>query len=138
MTLIAYVFPKLETAEDVVGQRSKKPRFRTPFDSQQAKGYQKLLESRRQHFCHIFSSLKWKLSLKMSLLVICEILGLFVKGYQKLLESRRQHFCHIFSSLKWKLSLKMSLLVICEILGLFVNTLTANDKYSLRNSKNLA
>ena len=31
----------------------------------------------------------------------------------------------------------MFLLVICEIVGLFVNTLTADDKYSLRNSENL-
>ena len=31
----------------------------------------------------------------------------------------------------------MSLLVISEILGLFVNTLTADDKYSCRNSENL-
>ena len=31
----------------------------------------------------------------------------------------------------------MSLLVICEILGHCVNTLTADDKYSVRNSENL-
>ena len=31
----------------------------------------------------------------------------------------------------------MSLLVISKILGLFVNTLTVDDKYSLRNSENL-
>ena len=31
----------------------------------------------------------------------------------------------------------MSPLVISEILGLFVNTLTAYDKYSLRNDQNL-
>ena len=31
----------------------------------------------------------------------------------------------------------MSLFVKSEILGLFVNTLTADDKYSLHNSKNL-
>ena len=30
----------------------------------------------------------------------------------------------------------MSLLVMSEILGLFLNTLTADDKYSLRNSEN--
>ena len=29
---------------------------------------------------------------------------------------------------------KMSLLVVCDILRHFVNTLTADDKYSLRNS----
>ena len=38
MTLIAYVFPNLETAKEVVNLMSKKPRFRTPFDSQQAEG----------------------------------------------------------------------------------------------------
>ena len=31
----------------------------------------------------------------------------------------------------------MSLLVLCEILGLFVKILTADNKYSLRNSENL-
>ena len=31
----------------------------------------------------------------------------------------------------------MSPLVISEVLALFVNTLTADDKYSLRNSENL-
>ena len=31
----------------------------------------------------------------------------------------------------------MSLLVISEFLRLFVNTLTADDKYSLRNTENL-
>ena len=31
----------------------------------------------------------------------------------------------------------MSFLVTCEILGLFVNLLTADYKYSLRNSQNL-
>ena len=32
----------------------------------------------------------------------------------------------------------MSLLVISEILGLFLNTLTTDEKYSLRNSENLS
>ena len=32
----------------------------------------------------------------------------------------------------------MSLLVISEILTLFVNTLTADDKHSLRNTENLS
>ena len=32
----------------------------------------------------------------------------------------------------------MSLLVICERLGLSVDTLTANDKYLLRNSENFS
>ena len=36
-----------------------------------------------------------------------------------------------------KLSREEALLSICEILGLFINTLTADDKYFLRNSENL-
>ena len=31
----------------------------------------------------------------------------------------------------------MSLIVICEVGGLFINTLTADDKYSLRYRENL-
>ena len=31
----------------------------------------------------------------------------------------------------------MSVLVISDVLGLFVNTMTDDDKYSLRNRKNL-
>ena len=48
---------------------SKKTRFRAPFDSQHVRGCQTLLKSVQKHFNH---------SHKMSLLVICEILGLFV------------------------------------------------------------
>ena len=43
ITLIAYVFPKLQTAEKVVKQMSQKPRFRTPFDKQHGKRFQTLL-----------------------------------------------------------------------------------------------
>ena len=59
------------------------------------------------------------------------------KGSKTIPKSSRQHFCYIASSLRDKLSWEMSLLVIFEILGLFVNTLTADDKYSLRNTENL-
>ena len=38
ITLIVYVLTKLQTAKDVVRQMSKKPRFRTPFESQHVKG----------------------------------------------------------------------------------------------------
>ena len=34
---------------------SKKPRYKTPFDSQHAKGSQTLLDAARQHVYHIFS-----------------------------------------------------------------------------------
>ena len=45
MTLIAFVFPKLRTAKEVVRQMSKKPRFRMPFDSENVKGSQTLVKS---------------------------------------------------------------------------------------------
>ena len=54
MTLIAYVFPKLQTAKNFLRSMSKKQRLRTPFESQHAKVFQTLLESARQHFYHIF------------------------------------------------------------------------------------
>ena len=42
MILIAYVFPELQTAKYLVTPMSKKPRFRTPFDSQHVKGLKQL------------------------------------------------------------------------------------------------
>ena len=57
---------------------SRRPCITTPFDSQHALWSQTPLESAREHFYHIFSLLWWKLSWKISLLVICEIIGLFV------------------------------------------------------------
>ena len=36
---------------------SKEPRFKTPYESQHANGSETLLESTRQHFYDIFSSL---------------------------------------------------------------------------------
>ena len=44
MTLIGYVFSKLETAKRMVGQMSKTPRFRTPFNSQRVQQSEKLHE----------------------------------------------------------------------------------------------
>ena len=54
MTLIAYVFPKLQTGKNLVKQMSKKPRFGTPLDSQHVKGSQTLAKSAATHFYHIF------------------------------------------------------------------------------------
>ena len=57
---------------------SKALRFRIPFDSHRVKRSQTLLKSVRQYFYHIVSSLWAKLSLKMSLWMTFDILGLFV------------------------------------------------------------
>ena len=54
--LIVYVFAKLRTGKDVVRQLSKKrPRFKTPFESQHVKGSQTLVKAAWQHFYYISS-----------------------------------------------------------------------------------
>ena len=53
MTLIAYLFPKLRTPENVVRYMSKKFRSKGPFDRQHGQRVQTLLQSERQHRYHI-------------------------------------------------------------------------------------
>ena len=53
MTLIADLFPKLRTPENVVRYMSKKSRFKGPFDRQHGKRVQTLLQSERQHGYHL-------------------------------------------------------------------------------------
>ena len=53
MTLIADLFPKLRTPENMVRYLSKKSRFKGPFDRQHGKRVQTMLLSERQHRCHI-------------------------------------------------------------------------------------
>ena len=54
MTLIAYLFPKLRTPENVGSYMYKKSRFKGPFDRQHDKRIQTLLRSGQQHCYHIF------------------------------------------------------------------------------------
>ena len=56
---------------------------------------------------------------------------------QALLKSGRRHLQDSYWSLRTQLGWKKSLLLICKVRKLFVNTLTARDKYSLRNRDNL-
>ena len=53
MTLIADLFLKLRTPENVVRYMSKKSRFKGPFDMQHGKRVQTLLQSEGQHRYHI-------------------------------------------------------------------------------------
>ena len=53
MTLIADLFPKLRTPQNVVRYMSKKSRFNGPFDRQHGKRAQTLLRSEREHRYHI-------------------------------------------------------------------------------------
>ena len=78
MNLIAYVLTKLRTQKGVVRQKSKKSRFRTPYDKKHCKPSQTLLKYARQHFYQIYWSMWNKLSWKKSLLEIWKNSGLFV------------------------------------------------------------
>ena len=60
-----------------------------------------------------------------------------VKVSETLVEPAREHFYDIFSSSWGKMIWKMSPWVKFEILVMFVNTLTAEDKYPVRDWENL-
>ena len=53
-TLIAYAFPKLQTAKDGVREVCKKFHFRRPFDKRYGKRSQTLLKAARQQVYHIY------------------------------------------------------------------------------------
>ena len=60
-----------------------------------------------------------------------------VKVSETLVKPAREHFCDIFSYSWGKMIWKMSPWVKFEILVMFVNTLTAEDKYPVRDWENL-
>ena len=78
MTHIPYVFPKLQTAKDVVRQMSEKSRFKRLFDKRDGKPFQTQFKSARPNLYHLYWSLWRKLSWKKPPLVICKILRHFV------------------------------------------------------------
>ena len=77
-TLIAYVFPILQTKKEVVRQISKKLFLKRPFNKWHGKQAETLLKSPRHDLYHIYWSLWRQLSWKKSLLSICKILELFL------------------------------------------------------------
>ena len=54
MTLIAYLFPKLRTPENVVRYMSKKSRLKGPFDRKDGKRIQQLFRSGQQNIYHFY------------------------------------------------------------------------------------
>ena len=77
MTLIAGVFPKLQTPKNVVTSVSKKSRFKGSFGKQRGKRDQTLLKFPCQYHYHIYWSLWRQLTCKKSLLVTCKFSRLF-------------------------------------------------------------
>ena len=78
MIVITNVFPKLQTAKNLLRPFSKKPCFRTRLDSQHVKASQILAKSPWEHFSHVFLSFSGKLIWKLPPLVLGEILRVFV------------------------------------------------------------
>ena len=115
MTLIAYVFPKIQIVKDLVTPMYKKPQFRTAFDSQTSKDVVRQM-CKKTRFRTPYDNQHVNVS-------------------QGLAKSALPHFYQIFSSLWAKLTWKMSLLMICEILDHFLNKLTADDNYCFHNSE---
>ena len=77
MTFIAYVFPKLQTVEDLARPIFKKRSIRTSFNSQHVKRFPNTCEICMTALLSFCLSLWQKFSWKMSVLVIYEIFGLF-------------------------------------------------------------
>ena len=78
MTLIADLFPKLQTEKNLVRSMPKKSRFKGSFKKQHHKCAQTLLKCQGQLLYHIYWSLLRQLSYKKSLLLICKISRLFI------------------------------------------------------------
>ena len=77
MTLIAEVFPKLQSLKNKLRAMSIKSRFKGSFKKQHGKGAQTLWKFAWQHLYHIYWSLWRQLTFKKFLLVICKISRLF-------------------------------------------------------------
>ena len=78
MTLIPYLFLRLQPAKTVVRYMCKKSRFRLLFQKEHGELVSTLFIFQRQHLYHIYWSTGRQFSCKKSLLVRCQRLRLFV------------------------------------------------------------
>ena len=78
MIVIANVFPKLQSVTNFFRPLSKKRRFRTRFDSQHMKASQIVAKSPWERFYHLLLSFSGRFILKLSPLVLDEVLRVFV------------------------------------------------------------
>ena len=79
--VIANVFMKLATVQDLVTPLTIKLRLKTSFDSQHVKRFQTLVKSSWEHFYHIFSSLWGEVIWKISTWLKFDIIGLFANRW---------------------------------------------------------
>ena len=78
MTLIAYLFLRVQPAKNVVRYMCKNSRFILPFQKEHGKRVSNLLKFEGQHLYHIYWSTRRLFTCKKSLLVICKRLRLFL------------------------------------------------------------
>ena len=78
MIVIANVFPKLQTVQDLVRPLSKKRRVITSFESHHVKRSQALVKSSWEHFYHIFPSPWREMIWETFPLFKFEMIGVFV------------------------------------------------------------
>ena len=99
---------------------SKRSRFRGPTDKQHGKGTQALSKSVPQHLYHIYWSLVRQLNPKKSLVLICQIFGLFAN----LLPGKDKY--PVLNSYKLMISIKMQLYekqkTFSELFSVFLNS----------------
>ena len=81
MTLIAYLFLRLQPAKNVVRYMCKKSPSRLPFQKEDCRRVSALFKSERQHLYHIYWSMGRQVNCKKSLLVIWKILRLFLNTF---------------------------------------------------------
>ena len=81
MTLIAYLFLRLQPAKNMVRYTCKKFPSRLHLQKEHAKPVSALFKSERQHHYHINWSMGRQLNCKKSLLVIWKVLRLFVNTF---------------------------------------------------------
>ena len=117
MSLIAYVFPKLQTVKCVLMEMSKESRFSTPQFSQHVKESQTLGKSAGQQFYQLCSSLWQNFSRKKSFLVISEMLRPFVNT----LTPDKKYFPGNRENLRQPIQMKLSkkLKIFCQFYTAF-------------------
>ena len=79
--VIANVFPKLATVQDLVTPLTIQRRLKISFYSQQVKRFQTLVKSSWEHFDHIFWSLWGEMIWKISTWLKFDIIGLFANTW---------------------------------------------------------
>ena len=79
--VIANVFPKLASGQDLVTPLTIQRRLKISFESEHVKRFQALVKSSWEHYYHIFSSLWGEIIWKISPWLKFEILGLFANTW---------------------------------------------------------